>query len=181
MAYARVITIGRNDRMPKVVRLPMGVGVDGFAIMAPVTIAADEGVCPDCGGFGYSTYTGDNCDRCNGGGIITLDDDTEPSAVYGCLSAAEEGRPAAGPSAGRLTSSGMTPDARATGGLSYSLSAGTKTHPLLQGVPSDNSASHSPVVDMPPIAPPGALAEAVDVLLGLAVFGSLAYLFLVLA
>lgn len=182
-AFARIITIGKNSDMPKVVRLPIGVGVDGCAITAPVTIDADEGVCPDCAGFGYDTYadSATDCERCGGGGIVTLDD-TEPSAGDECLPPAEEGRPAARPSAGRLPSSTMTVDARAAGGLRYPLDAGNEVHPR-QGVPTIISASHSP-----PAAPPTGLAgtlervlDGVTVIAGMVVFSCIAWFFLVLA
>lgn len=182
-AFARIITIGKNSDMPKVVRMPIGVGVDGCAITAPVTLRADEGVCPDCKGFGYISYSdGDaDCERCDGGGIITIE--TETTDDDECLSASVAGRPDAGPSSGRPPSSAMPADARAAGDLLRPLSAGTKTHPS-KGVPSDISASHSPAALQSPFALPGAWERAVDVfttIAGMIVFAAIAYFFLVLA
>jgi hypothetical protein len=181
-AFARVITIGRNDQMPKVVRLPFGVGVDGCAITAPVTIQPDEGVCPDCAGFGYDLYADGavDCDRCGGGGIITLDDETEPSAGEECLPPpAVEGRPGVSPSSGRLPSSAMTADARVAGDLLHSLNAGPNAHPLLQGVPKIVTASRRPPAD-PPIGLAGTLLDGFTVIAGLVVFSFIAWFFLVL-
>lgn len=180
-SYARVITIGRNDNMPKVVRLPIGVGVDGCAITAPVTIMPDESVCPDCGGFGYNTYSGDDCAKCDGGGIVTIDD-TESSAGDECLPPARGGRPDVGPSSGRLHSSTSKVDARAAGDLRCFLNAGPKTHSH-RSVSSIVTASQSP-----PVAPAIGLAglferllEVATVIGGMAVFSVIAWFFLVLA
>lgn len=182
-SYARVITIGRNDNMPKVVRLPIGVGVDGCAITAPVTIMPDESVCPDCGGFGYNTYSGDDCAKCDGGGIVTIDD-TESSAGDECLPPVRGGRPDVGPSSGRLHSSTSKVDARAAGDLRCFLNAGPKTHSH-RSVSSIVTASQSPAEDMPPDALPGTLADRIvdgmTVVGGLAVFGMIAFVFLVIA
>ena len=177
-AFARVITIGRNDRMPKVVRVPVGVGVDGCVIRAPMTIQADEVICPVCEGWGeYGHYT---CDRCDGGGIITLDE-TQPPAGEECLPPpAGEGRPDVGPSSGRLPPSTSTVDARAAGDLRCSLNARPKTH----------SHRSVPIVTAPrpPAVPPVGLAgtlervlDGVTVIVGMTVFSSIAWFFLVLA
>ena len=181
-AFARVITIGRNDQMPKIVRLPIGVGVDGCTISAPVTIQPDEGVCPDCKGFGYDLYADGavDCDRCGGGGIITLDD-TEPSSVAECLAADEEGRTDVGPSSVRLPSSGNKPDALATGVPSCSIHNEERSYTISRSV---SSASHSPLA--PPVPKPAgafleAVVEAATVIGGMLLFGSLGYFFLVLA
>ena len=183
-AFARVITIGRNDAIPKVVRLPIGVGVDGCTFSAPVTIQPDEGVCPDCKGFGYDPYADGavECDRCGGGGIITLED-TEPSAGDECLPPVEEGCPDVRPSSGHLPPSTMTVDARAAGDLLHSLSAGTEAHPLLKGVPKIVTASRRPPAD-PPHGLAGTLERAIDgftVIAGLIVFSFIAWFFLVMA
>lgn len=161
-AYARVITIGRNDALPKVVKIPVGVGVDGSVIRAPITIQPDEIICPVCKGWGeYGHY---KCDRCNGDCIISLDD-TEISAGDECLPPAGIGRPAAGPSAGRPLSSTSTVAARATGDLSCSIS------------------HHSPTLHHAPAALGhlNNVVEALTVIGGMAVFGAIGYLFLVLA
>lgn len=173
-AYARVITIGRNADMPKVVKIPVGVGVDGGAIRAPITIRGDQIVCPDCDGWA------DGCERCDDTGIVDIEQDT--SAASWCLSTAEVGRPATGPYVGRPPSSGMSPDARATGDLSLH-NAERGTHSVLRSVPG-SSASHRPAADMPPIALQGILErvlDAITVIGGLAVFSAIAWFFLVLA
>lgn len=173
-AVSRVITIGRNADLPKVVKIPVGVGVDGSAIRAPITIRGDECICPACNGWG------DGCERCEERGIVTIEPET--SAASWCLSTAEAGRPDAGPSSGRPPSSGMSPDARATGDLSLH-NAERGTHSVLRSVPG-SSASHRPAADMPPIALQGTLERVLDgltVLAGMLVFSSIAYFFLVLA
>jgi hypothetical protein len=209
-AFARVITIGRNNAIPKVVRLPIGVGVDGCTISAPVTIQPDEFVCPDCKGFGYDAYADGaaDCDRCGGGGIITNDED-EISAVSRCLPAAEPGcfvtvlakHPTEQPAmptvvaglkspalrlqylAGLLPSSGMKPAARAAGGLLYPHSAGTDTHSSERV--SSLSAFYRPAPSPTHNGAPGTsiLDRVVDVLTtiaGIAVFCTIALFFMVL-
>lgn len=78
-AYARIITIGKNSTMPKVVSLPIGVGVDGCTISAHVTIQPDEIICPTCQGWGsVETWDGnpghrsesERCAQCDGNGIV---------------------------------------------------------------------------------------------------------------
>ena len=181
-AYARVITIGRNADMPKVVKIPVGVGVDGCAICAPITIRGDQFVCPDCQGWGTDPRWDDRCERCCGDGIVKIEQDEETSAASWCLSTAEAGRPDAGPSSGRPPSSGMMPDARATGDLSLH-NAERGTHSVLRSVPG-SSASHRPAADMPPIALQGTLErvlDAITVIGGLAVFSAIAWFFLVVS
>lgn len=181
-AFARVITIGKNSDMPKIVKIPVGVGVDGCAICAPITIRGDQLVCPDCQGWGTDPRWDDRCERCCGDGIVEIEQDEETSAASWCLSTAEAGRPDAGPSSGRPPSSGMMPDARATGDLSQ---LRPKTHTVLRSVPKP-PASHSPASPHAPDKAPGisALDRIVDgltVIAGLAVFSTLALFFLVLA
>lgn len=81
-AYARIITIGRNCDMPKVVRIPLGVRVDGTSVTAPLTIQPDEILCPVCKGRGSVTECSPNpsvrdrdvqCDRCEGNGIVEVE------------------------------------------------------------------------------------------------------------
>ena len=176
VATARVITIGRNSDMPKVVRIPMGVGVDGCVIRAPITIRGDQTICPACEGWG------DNCQRCDGDGIVDVEQET--AAVSRCLPAAAVGRSdlRAKP-AERPLHSGMMPASRATGDLSrHNVERGTRSS-VLRSVPS-SSASHRPAADMPPIALQGILERVLDgvtVLAGMLVFSSIAYFFLVLA
>lgn len=173
-AYARVITIGRNADMPKVVKIPVGVGVDGSAIRAPITIRGDQIVCPDCDGWA------DGCERCDDTGIVDIEQDT--SAASWCLSTAEVGRSLSPPGSGRPPSSGMTPDARATGGLSlHNAERGTQS--VLRSVPC-SSASDSPAANMPPIALQGTLERVLDVVTvigGMTVFSAIAWFFLVLS
>ncbi|CAB5079559.1 hypothetical protein UFOVP143_27 [uncultured Caudovirales phage] len=78
-AYARIITIGRNDTLPKVVSLPIGVGVDGRTISWPLTVQHDEIICPGCLGWGsIETWDGnpghrsesERCTQCDGNGIV---------------------------------------------------------------------------------------------------------------
>lgn len=174
-AYARVITIGRNADMPKVVKIPVGVGVDGCAIRAPITIRGNQTICPDCDGWA------EGCERCDDSGIVDIEQET--AAVSRCLPAAAVGRSLSLLESGRPLYSGMTPVSRATGGLSlHNAERGTRPS-VLRSVPS-SSASHRPAADMPPIALQGTLERVLDgvtVLVGMAVFGGLAWFFLVLA
>lgn len=183
-AYARVITIGRNSDMPKVVKIPVGVGIDGSAIRAPMTIRGDECICPACEGWGTDSFWNDRCERCDGNGIVEIDQDEDTSAASWCLSTAEVGRSLSPPGSGRPPSSGMKPDARATGDLSRSIHNEERgTHSTLRSVPS-SSASDRPAADMPPIALQGTLERVLDgltVVGGLAVFSAIAWFCLVLS
>lgn len=177
--YARFLTVGRNADLPKTVRLPIGVGVDGCTITVPYTIKGDEMLCPSCGGLGENEYD-ETCERCSGDGIVKIEQET--AADSWCLPAAAVGRPVFQTVAGRPPSSGMKPDARATGGLSQ---LRPKTHTVLRSVPK-LPASHSPASPHAPDKAPGisALDRIVDgltVIAGLAVFSTLALFFLVLA
>lgn len=160
--YARIITTGKNSTMPKTVYMPFGVGVDGCIFKYPITIKADEVICPDCEGWGTDRHDS-NCERCDGDGIITIEQET--AAVSRCLPAAAVGRPVSLTVAGRPPSSGMSPDARATGDLSRSV------HPP------------GPALSIAPAASGHlyAIADAITVVSGLFVFGALGYFFLVLA
>lgn len=173
-AFARVITIGKNSDMPKIVKIPVGVGVDGCVIRAPITIRGDEMLCPECKGWA------EDCGRCGDRGIVM----DENASADRCLPAAEVGRPGVRPSSGRPPSSGMTPVARATGDLSRSIHNQERgTHTVLRSVPS-SSASRRPAADMPPIALQGTLEhvmDAVTVISGMIVFSALAWFFLVLS
>ena len=81
-AFARVITIGRNDQMPKVGRISLGVRQDGSAVTAPVYLQPHEEVCRRCAGAGWVTVSSTNpserdtdetCTLCEGEGIITTE------------------------------------------------------------------------------------------------------------
>ena len=173
-AYARVITIGRNADMPKVVKIPVGVGVDGCAIRAPITIRGNQTICPDCDGWA------EGCERCDDSGIVDIEQET--AAVSRCLPTAAVGRPVFQTVAGRPPHSGMTPDSRATGGLSlHNAERGTQS--VLRSVPC-SSASDSPAANMPPIALQGTLErvlDAITVISGMAVFSAIAWFCLVLS
>ena len=186
-AFARVITIGKNSDMPKILRLPIGVGVDGTTFAHAVRARADEILCPECQGWGEVERSSidpsvrpwrERCERCQGDGIVTIKQETSAGR---CLPAAEVGRPLSPPESGRPPSSGMTPDACATGGLSLH-NVGRGTRSVLRSVPG-SSASHRPAADMPPIALQGTWERAVDaatVIAGMVVFGAMAYFFLVI-
>lgn len=100
-AYARIITIGKNSEIPRFVRLPIGVHLDGSVVTATVQALADERVCPDCQGWGELRHSPINpserdtwteCERCAGGGIIVVDENEEDiSAGMRCLPAAGTG------------------------------------------------------------------------------------------
>lgn len=177
--YARFLTVGSNADLPKTVRLPIGVGVDGCTITVPYTIKGDEMLCPSCGGLGENEYD-ETCERCSGEGIVKIEQETV--AVSRCLPAAAVGRPVFQTVAGRPPHSGMTPDSRATGGLSlHNAERGTQS--VLRSVPC-SSASDSPAANMPPIALQGTLErvlDAITVISGMAVFSAIAWFFLVLA
>lgn len=77
-AYARIITIGKNSDLPRVVSLPIGVGVDGCIFKRQVTIQPDEILCPACQGWGEIECSSNNpsvrnwterCETCDGNGI----------------------------------------------------------------------------------------------------------------
>ena len=178
-AVARVITIGKNSEMPKVVRIPVGVSVDGCAVRAPITIRANQEICPACEGWG-TDHSDNRCRRCDGDGIVEIEN---TAAEDRCLPAAAVGRPAGSPPAGRPSSSGMTPDALAAGGQLHVQKTEAPATVLRSGVP--KSSASSPPVDLPPDAPAGALADKIvdglTVIAGLAVFGVMAMFFLVLA
>ena len=179
-AFARVITLGRNDTMPKVVRIPVGVGVDGTVIRAPITIQADEAICPECKGTGEDPFWDDWCERCRGQGIITIEQDTSAGR---CLPAAGVGRPVFGSVAGRPLNTGVPPASGATAEPSRVQKTKARTVLRLR-VPKSSSASYRPAEDMPPDALPGTLDRVMDVvttLSGLVVFGGIGYFFLVLA
>lgn len=83
-ALARIITIGRNDQLPKVGRIHIGVRVDGTAVTAPVYLRPNEEVCRGCAGSGWITASPTNpsereceetCTLCEGEGIITTGED----------------------------------------------------------------------------------------------------------
>lgn len=174
-AYARIITTGKNGEMPKTVTLPFGVGVDGTVIRFPVTIGGDEMICPTCKGWGTDEWA-DRCEHCCGDRIVKTEQDTDDGS--GCLSPLSVGRTVQRLQTVRPPSSGTKPDA-----LAANVSPcfeGPKTHIVKRSVLAPH-ASHSPVEDMPPDAPPGAFLEAATTIAGLIVFGAIAYLFLVLA
>lgn len=215
-AYARVITIGKNSVLPRFVRLPIGVHIDGSVATATVQATADEKVCPDCEGWGELRHSPINpserdtwveCERCAGGGIITVDENDEDISAGRCLPAAGTGGstpamfveppteqpavPTVAASSGSgaalrgatpLSSSGMTPAGGATAHLWCDNVQRSKKHPL-QGVPR-SSASQRPAGDLPPNGLPGTLERALDtftVIAGMIVFAAIAYFFLVLA
>lgn len=81
---ARVITIGRNDQLPKVGRITVGVLIDGSEVTAPVYLKPNEEVCRSCSGRGWITVSPINpserecdetCSLCEGEGIITIGED----------------------------------------------------------------------------------------------------------
>lgn len=81
-AFARVITIGRNDQMPKVGRITLGVRQDGSAVTAPVFLRPHEEVCRRCAGAGWVTVSPINpserdyeetCSLCEGEGIVKME------------------------------------------------------------------------------------------------------------
>lgn len=81
-AYARILTIGRNDTMPRTYTLPIGVGVDGTVFTHRITLQPDEILCPDCKGQGDIECSSNNpsvrdwterCERCDGHGIIEVE------------------------------------------------------------------------------------------------------------
>ena len=188
-AYARVITIGKNSAMPKTVYMPFGVGVDGGVIKYPVTIQGDEIICPACSGWreietwdgnpGHRSET-DRCERCDGQGIIEIEN---PDVV--CLPASGLGRPELNDCtvSGRPSSPGVQPVARAAGDLPRF--TGRKTHTVLRCVPKAPQASSRPALECPPDAAPGTFtARTLDVITtlgGLAVFGMIALFLLVLS
>lgn len=118
--------------------------------------------------------------------IVTARNNTFPLVSDGsaarCLGAAEQGRLAARPTAGRAPSSGTTPVARAAGDLPRFV--GPKTHTVKRSV-HGLSASHSPAAEMPPNALPGTFADkiidALTVIAGLAVFWMIALFLLVIS
>ena len=188
-AYARLIATGKNNAMPKVVRMPVGVRNDGTAVTAPVAIFTDEAICPDCKGWGEVECSSINpsirdwtehCDRCDGSGIITIENTSAPTR---CLPVADVGSPVRLRDTGLPTTSGMKPDA--VGAADQLQIQKAKTPTVLRlGVPK-SSASRRPAEDMPPDALPGTLADRIvdgmTVIGGLAVFGMIGYLFLVIA
>lgn len=177
-AYCRVITIGKNSDMPKMVKLPWGVTVNGAALLHSATVHDDEIVCPDCEGWGCDHF-GDTCERCNGQHLITIEQ--EPVAAM-CLPSAAVGRPVTGTVTGRPTPSGMTLDALAA---DEQLRTRSKTHTVLR------SGLKPPALQSPALPPahrdaPGSLTlEAVidgaTVIAGMAVFSAIAWFFLVLS
>lgn len=176
--YARVITIGKNSDIPKVVRLPVGVGVDGAAVRCPVTIRGDESLCPKCEGWGHDEYD-DECGRCNGRGIIH-----ETSLTgFRCFGPVEKGRPVAGPSAGRPTTPGVVPAALAAN-VSRQLVPERTQNTVLRRC-SALIASRRPAPGNPPACGAGhftdVAVDVVTVVAGLVVFGGLAWFALVLA
>ena len=187
-AFARVITIGKNSDMPKILRLPIGVGVDGTTFAHAVRARADEILCPECQGWGEVERSSidpsvrpwrERCEQCQGDGIVTIEQDA--SAEWG-LPHADAGGSAPAGYAEPPPSSGMTPDACATGGLSLH-NVGRGTRSVLRSVPG-SSASHRPAADMPPIALQGTWDRVLDgftVITGLSVFAAVAWFFLVLA
>ena len=78
-AYARIITTGRNNTMPRFIRMPIGVYVDGSAATTTIQALDDEILCPICEGWGFITVSPnnpserdrtENCERCDGAGLI---------------------------------------------------------------------------------------------------------------
>jgi hypothetical protein len=189
-AYARIITTGRNDEMPRMVRLPVGVRVDGTEVTSLVRLMADEIPCPDCNGRGEINCSSNNpsvkdwterCERCDGGAIITVEPDEEHTTAR-CLGAVVSGPSAVGPAAGGPPNSGMKPGSLAAGDLPQFV--GRKAHTAQRSVPG-LSASRRPAGEMPPNALPGTLADriidAVTVIAGLSIFGIVALFLMVLA
>jgi hypothetical protein len=174
-ALARVITVGRNSDMPKVVRIPVGVGVDGCAITAPVTIRGDECLCPACKGWSRDEWH-NICADCDGRGIVTMETECTagPELV---LTPAVPGRDTACCVSGsRPTHPGVQPVSLATGAQSYhheGVRHPEHTAPL---------ASHRPAA--PPVYPRQGTLEAVldafTVVTGLFVFGMIAFFLLLL-
>lgn len=119
------------------------------------------------------------CPVCNGDGAVLRK--SPPSDAARCLPASGTARPPAFSTArdGRAPSSGMTPDARATGDLSCFVQQGAKTHPVQRSVLS-SSALQSPSGSIPPV-PRGTfwhtVEEVATVVTALFVFG---WVFLVL-
>lgn len=80
----RILLVGRNDQMPRVVELMLGVCVDGTALTSRVTLKHNEAVCPDCGGSGQVEFGSidpsvkpwtERCDECRGEGVVEIDED----------------------------------------------------------------------------------------------------------
>lgn len=76
MSYKRILIAGKNKDIPKTIRLPFGVGVDGTETTALVRVAPDECKCTRCGGWGYTMTwdgnpshrdTAEPCPHCNEG------------------------------------------------------------------------------------------------------------------
>lgn len=189
-ATSRVIVTGRNDTLPKVVNLPVGVRQDGSVVRALVTIAGNQSVCTRCKGWGevecgsinpsVKNWT-ERCEDCGGDGIT---EHNSPAASW-CLRAAGDERPALfDREAGRSTASGMSPDARATGDLSGSVyNRGIGEHTVLRRL-QNLSASLSPALP-PSTTAPGTLADrivdALTVIAGMSVFAMIAMFVLVMA
>lgn len=80
-AYARIITIGKNNALPRTYTLPMGVAVDGTVFATRVTLQPDEILCPECKGLGELTFGSidpsvkdwtERCPHCGGNGIVEV-------------------------------------------------------------------------------------------------------------
>lgn len=78
----RIILTGKNRDFPNVIRLPLGVAVDGAVAMMPIRVAANQRKCPSCDGWGsIDTWDGnpshrsvsERCTDCDGEGIQTME------------------------------------------------------------------------------------------------------------
>jgi uncharacterized protein YbjQ (UPF0145 family) len=196
--YPPIIKIGKNSQIPKTIRLPIGQHVDGSVVYVSVPATADEIICGECQGWGEVTISSmdsskrdrvETCERCGGGGIITVEQQDEEISDGGwCLPAAETGGsmvlpgmeppppcvsqpvPTVAGSVGGAAfsrgspapppSSGMKPDAVATADQSRTHETEARSQVLRLRVPS-SSASDRPAGDMPPNALPGTFSDKV--------------------
>lgn len=64
-------------------KIRWGYGVDGAALYVPVTLPADEIICPECEGTGrihctnarngFEYRSTEICDRCDGDGVLAIE------------------------------------------------------------------------------------------------------------